>query len=230
MTAEDANSIVQPFDESFDGTAPARVIWQDHAGSYVLRLGSEVAGKGSDFWGLQRAPSQRGVYYYVLQQTETEGDPSVQQMLRAVSQTWNWTIGKRGVSTFDLESLSDTSPLASVFAVQDTERVEKCIRSLFARAESEHFEDGLETDFSRQLVELVKTYGDNAVEVLAYLILREKVSVEAASEAMRWLGQIEDASTLKYRRWVLEQSLSSPSPMAGRNNSHNPDCPRERIG
>jgi hypothetical protein len=77
----------------------------------------------------------------------------------------------------------------------------------FDKAKELLFEDGIESDFSRELVSLIKSYGDIAMRVLANLILNEEVNAEIASEVLRWLGQMEDPKTYSHRLGLLEQSL-----------------------
>jgi len=94
-----------------------------------------------------------------------------------------------------------------------TRHVEDTIDRLFESARELYFEDGMETDFSRELVSLVKKYGNLAMGEISYLITCGRVAEEVASEALRWLARIDDASTYGWRLWVLEKSLSSKSPV-----------------
>ena len=87
------------------------------------------------------------------------------------------------------------------------------IASLFDAAKEEYFEDGIESEFERNLVAIVKNYGQIVVNELAYLILNQKVSNEVASEALRCLGSLYHSVTYKFRLWLLEASLLSPSAM-----------------
>ena len=94
-----------------------------------------------------------------------------------------------------------------------TRYVEDAITRLFESAEDQNFEDGMESDFSRELVTLIRKYGDLAMSEVSYLITYDRVDREIASEALRWLGRIDDPSSYDSRLWVLEQSLSSKSPL-----------------
>jgi len=85
------------------------------------------------------------------------------------------------------------------------------IEALFIAGKEEYFEDGFESDFSRGLVSCVQKYGDDAIEAIACFIVYEKVSPEVASEALRWLGEINHPESYKFRLWLLERSLSCPS-------------------
>jgi len=94
-----------------------------------------------------------------------------------------------------------------------TRYVEKTIDRLFESAGELYFEDGMETSFSRELVSLVKKYGNFAMGEIVYLITYGKVDDEVASEALRWLARIDDPLTYGWRLWLLEKSLSSNSPI-----------------
>ena len=89
--------------------------------------------------------------------------------------------------------------------------VEQKIEALFVRAREEVFEDGMESEFSKGFVSMVRKYGDVAIEVIARLIVYGKVNQEVASEALRWLGDIDHASTYDKRLWLLERSLRCSS-------------------
>ena len=94
-----------------------------------------------------------------------------------------------------------------------TRHVEDTTDRLFESARELYFEDGMETGFSRELVSLVKKYGNLAMAEISYLITCGRVDEEVASEALHWLARIDDASTYGWRLWVLEKSLSSKSPV-----------------
>ena len=93
-----------------------------------------------------------------------------------------------------------------------TKYAESTIDHLFESAEEEYFEDGMESGFSRELVSLVKKYGELAMDEIAYLITYGRVDDEVASEALRWLARIDNPSTYGWRLWILEKSLNSKSP------------------
>jgi|SRR5215831_13182933 len=84
-------------------------------------------------------------------------------------------------------------------------------RCQFISAKDEIFEDGMESEFSKDLMGLIKKYGNDAIAELAYFIVYEKGSAEVTAEALRWLGMLDDPSTYIFRRWLLETSLRSSS-------------------
>jgi HEAT repeat protein len=87
------------------------------------------------------------------------------------------------------------------------------VERLFQGARDEYFEDGMENSLSHGLAALVETYGDTGelkVE-LTYWILLGKATPYVVSEALRCLGRITHAPSNRYRRWLLERCLESPS-------------------
>jgi hypothetical protein len=83
--------------------------------------------------------------------------------------------------------------------------------SLFRAAKELTFEDGVHTEFSRHLLAMVQDYGSQAIAVLEDLIFANQVGIEETSEALRWLGQLEDATTHSRRLKLLGLSLSDSS-------------------
>lgn len=78
---------------------------------------------------------------------------------------------------------------------------------LFAAAREERFEDGMESNFSHHLLALLEKYGASAYDALGSLILESSVNMEAAAEACRWLGRLEDPKNHTTRRTWLESIL-----------------------
>lgn len=101
--------------------------------------------------------------------------------------------------------------LASTELHEPTKALSLEIEAIFWIAKGEFFEDGMESTFSRQLNSFVKKYGNAALEVIICLIVYERVDEEIAGEALRWLSRIDDTESYKYRRWLLERSLSLSS-------------------
>lgn len=80
-------------------------------------------------------------------------------------------------------------------------------QSVFAAAREERFEDGMESRFSTNLLELLNQYGAPAFIALGNLIISNKINIEAAAEACRWIGRIENPKTHATRRTLLEGIL-----------------------
>lgn len=87
------------------------------------------------------------------------------------------------------------------------EEIDQEIEGLFEIAKEQIFEDGMESEFSRELISIIKEYGNDAMIVIANLIVTDQVNAEVASEALRWLGHVDHPKTYRYRLWVLERSL-----------------------
>ncbi|HUS59173.1 MAG TPA: HEAT repeat domain-containing protein [Planctomycetota bacterium] len=90
--------------------------------------------------------------------------------------------------------------------------VERWLHLVFSKAKGERFEDGMESDFSRQLESAIRQYGLQAICEIDHLINGAQSGAEVASEALRWIGLLSHPPTHKYRLWVLKKSLSSESP------------------
>ena len=114
----------------------------------------------------------------------------------------NWTtVPRRDLSEHSTELQETPVELSQKIAV------------LFEAAKDQYFEDGMESEFSRELTALVEAYGNMAVHELAYLALFEKVNAEVASEAFRWLGNMHHGVSSPFRLWLLERSLLCASAM-----------------
>lgn len=85
------------------------------------------------------------------------------------------------------------------------------LETLFITGKEDYFEDGCESNFSRGLISCVQKYGNDAIEAITCFIVYEKISPEVASEALRWLGEINHPESYKFRLWLLERSLNCPS-------------------
>lgn len=114
----------------------------------------------------------------------------------------NWTTASR-------QGISEHSTVLQETPVE----LSRKIAALFEAAKDQYFEDGMESEFSKELTALVEAYGNMAVHELAYLILFEKVNAEVASEALRWLGNMSRSVSSSFRLWLLERSLLCSSAM-----------------
>jgi hypothetical protein len=85
------------------------------------------------------------------------------------------------------------------------------LRAILASGKEQVFEDGMESDFSKALIALIRTYGNDTLAEFAYFIVYEKVNAEVASEALRWLGLMNHPLSYSWRLWLLERSLGSSS-------------------
>ena len=118
--------------------------------------------------------------------------------------------------------VADTSPSHYLFDIPwrvltsiDTaarelpEMLDKRLEALFNHAREEFFEEGVTSIFSRELVDIVIWYGDTAVIALVPYIANRRLSAEVVAETLRWLSQIEGATSYDSRRWLIEHGLQS---------------------
>ncbi len=96
---------------------------------------------------------------------------------------------------------------SSSFDYQPSSDLKEKIRNLFIGAEEELFEDGMESDFSRKLLILVRRNRNEAIAILKDLIIGEQVSRIVAAETLRSLGDMPDEFLHNERRRFLEFCL-----------------------
>jgi hypothetical protein len=103
---------------------------------------------------------------------------------------------------------SGTSPLVTADA-------EDIVDRLFAHAETQQevFEDGILSQFGRNLERAVLAYGGAAVLEVTCLISTGRASAETAAEAVKWLGRITQSETTGWRIRAAEAALGHPSPL-----------------
>ena len=101
---------------------------------------------------------------------------------------------------------------AKTDAREDSPRIIQLITEIYALAEEEAFEDGVETDFSKSLTRLIRSGGNTVLSGLATVILEKSTDEEASAEALRWIGLMDDTQTHERRLWLLQKCLLSPSP------------------
>jgi HEAT repeat protein len=85
------------------------------------------------------------------------------------------------------------------------------IRTLFALARNEDFEDGFDSGLSRELTRFLLQHGDRAVELISDRVLAEGAAPYVSAAALRVLGEARQTATHEARRELLERSLRSPS-------------------
>ncbi len=102
-----------------------------------------------------------------------------------------------------LQTAGATAPLRDTVA-------EAKFRSVFEQGAEEKFEDGMESEFSRELESLVKAYGAASKPILARLLEDASISPAVWAEALRCLGRLDDPASREARLWVLEKGLTSP--------------------
>lgn len=94
------------------------------------------------------------------------------------------------------------------------ERLAAEIEALFAAARHEEFENGFDSHLSLELTRLVLRYGEKALELASDLIFADRVAPDAAAEALRCFGEMENPATYEARRRILERALECSSHIA----------------
>jgi hypothetical protein len=105
---------------------------------------------------------------------------------------------------------TETSTVKNAFS--NPLKISPTLVHLFLSAKEETFEDGMSSEFSKKLIQLIQMEGQAVVSVLADLILNGEVNLEVRAEALRWIGRMWDPATYESRRWLLERSLFSRFP------------------
>jgi len=135
-------------------------------------------------------------------------DPLVENLFKkvqSVTQIELQDIDARTVKYYGGSVESSTSKIAN------SGLLDKQANSIFAGAKEEIFEDGMESDFSRNISDFIASFGHSAMEVIIPIILSEQTNTEVASEAFRILGRLNHKITYRDRLWLLERGLYSTS-------------------
>lgn len=90
-------------------------------------------------------------------------------------------------------------------------RAEARFETLFQRNSEEYFEDGVESDFAREIEILANTNRESASMILTRLLEANYLEPNVWAEAMRWLGQTH-AISRESRILLLAKGLFSSSP------------------
>lgn len=94
-----------------------------------------------------------------------------------------------------------------------SQKVSALVDELFMSALEIEFEDGMMSSFSKGLSDLILNYGYLAMQQVTYLITKNIPNPEISSEALRWLGRLDNPSTYNWRLWFLKKCLTSDSPL-----------------
>jgi len=86
------------------------------------------------------------------------------------------------------------------------------VRELFNQGASEFFEDGIHSVFSRRLLALVAIQGRVAFRAISEYLLTGDTDPDVVSEALRWLADFNDPTTLTDRWSILQRTLRDRSP------------------
>jgi len=161
---------------------------------------------GSIFEGIQKGPGE-SLQLFDLAQKVVEEHFTQPDRLRGFTE---FTADTRQVRLLRPAHELDEQrglPASSTRRLNVGEEMISQIETLFGTARELYFEDGMENDFARELIRLIRQHGNRAIGALTHLIVTEKVNAGVASEALRWLGCMDDPNTYRDRLWLLERSL-----------------------
>lgn len=85
------------------------------------------------------------------------------------------------------------------------------LNSVFQLAVGEHFEDGMESDFSLTVEQFILDNGYEGVLAFGLVIHGQLFNEHYIAEALSWIGDLDDPTTRVLRRIVLEAALTSES-------------------
>jgi hypothetical protein len=125
-----------------------------------------------------------------------------------------------GLTTGGIISVRDYSRRrpADVLAESSTEAVETDpalldeVQELFEQGASEFFRDGVDSDFSRQLLRTLADHGRSGFQAIADYVFSGQAKPDVVSESLRWIADFDDASTLPQRWAILRRTLTDRSP------------------
>lgn len=104
-----------------------------------------------------------------------------------------------------------SSPSRSLFFESDEtsppDRLVEELRRIFNDATGTAFEDGMASEFSRNLLTFVDSHGLAALDALERLAFLVDTPPDVSGEALRWVADIDDSPTHDRRRSLLELSL-----------------------
>jgi hypothetical protein len=89
-------------------------------------------------------------------------------------------------------------------------RIEQELDSVLYSARDETFEDGMESEFSQNLVRFIYQYKNLALDCLEKRMESKDANPEVLSEALRWLPRIDDQATYKQRLNLISRCLFLP--------------------
>jgi hypothetical protein len=89
--------------------------------------------------------------------------------------------------------------------------LEQKLRVVFQRGTEERFEDGMESEFAKELEGLVRASGPNFGEILGRIVEEDPVSSSVKAEAIGWISRTNALLPRAQRISILERALGSGS-------------------
>src|SRR5271157_1260620 len=137
------------------------------------------------------------------------GKPCFQMFASPSTKDWSDTSELSLFGGLSSEAYTVPQAVSSTAVLRDPD-AEQRFEDVFRKGADQEFEDGMESDFSRELDVLVEVYGPSSKEVLSRLLEDSSISASVWAEALRWLGRMDHQGSYEARLWVLERALSSP--------------------
>jgi hypothetical protein len=103
----------------------------------------------------------------------------------------------------------DSSTSDEYFVKEDLSRI---IRTIFEVGKNEQFEDGMKSNFSFAIENIIRNYQNNAIEMLSEFLASNKIDSDLLCETLRTLGNLHDDETELIRFQILIPYLSHASP------------------
>ena len=101
--------------------------------------------------------------------------------------------------------------LANAGATRTRADVADQVGRLFQSSKEEIFEEGMESNLTRGLSELIEERGSEVIAALTDLRHAEGSNSEIVAEALRWVGRIDHQSSYEARLTLLQRSLEDSS-------------------
>ncbi len=110
------------------------------------------------------------------------------------------------------ESLHEI-PVTNLVGTTEEDRIDlsRELAKVFSLAAGEHFEDGMDTMFSREIGRFVRTHGLLAIANYRRAIEQNLFRESYLAEALLWIGELDNDETREARRILLEDACSSES-------------------
>lgn len=120
-------------------------------------------------------------------------------------------LGAFSITDLNLRRRDDVTAESSTASTEVDPLLLKEIRALFEQGASEFFHDGVHSTFSRTLMKTLAQHGQAALRAVADYLFSGNAKPDVVSEALRWLADFNDASTLSQRWAILHRTLKDRS-------------------
>jgi hypothetical protein len=124
--------------------------------------------------------------------------------------------GPEGCLPFTIRRFGETQGTIAQSSTQLDEKLNPAltqqVRRVFDQGAHEFFRDGMESNFSRSLLMLLREHGQEAVVAIAEYLFSGNAKADVTSEALRWMSDIDDRSTFVKRWQIFRRSLMDKSP------------------